>query len=99
MSTLHSYLGNKRDIEQSPDRNSHDILKVEREVNIRNRHNQVLHLTKTQENATQESQEVSHYQAGDHKAARNRQDSITKTNMKHRSTKEAPYNGQQKKNI
>ena len=34
---------------------------------------------------TQESQEVSPFQIGarDHKAARNRQDSITKTNMKH----------------
>ena len=33
---------------------------------------------------TQESQEVSPFPAGDHKAARNRQDSITKTNMTHK---------------
>ena len=33
---------------------------------------------------TQEIQEVSPFPAGDHKAARNRQDSITKTNTKHK---------------
>ena len=59
---------------------------------IRKRYRHVPHLTrdtftpygkvtKTQENKTQESQEVSSFQAGDHKAARNSQDSITKTNM------------------
>ena len=46
---------------------------------------------------TQESQEVSPFPAGDHKAAMNRQDSMT--DMKHKyqkgSTKEAPpCNGQ-----
>ena len=38
----------------------------------------------TQENNTQKSQEASPLPAGDHKAARKRQDSITKTNMKHK---------------
>ena len=33
---------------------------------------------------TQESQEVSPFSAGDHKAARNRQDSIIKSNVKHK---------------
>ena len=40
-------------------------------------------MKKTQENHTQESEEVSPFPAGDHKAAKNRQDSIIKTNMKH----------------
>ena len=57
-------------------------------------------VTKTQENTTLESQYVSPFPAGDHKAAMNRQDSITKTNMKHnqqkRSKKEVPpWNCQQ----
>ena len=34
----------------------------------------------TRNHHTQESQEVNHFPAGDQKAARNRQDSITKTN-------------------
>ena len=37
----------------------------------------------TQKNHTQESQGVSSFPACDHKAAKNRQDSIIKTNMKH----------------
>ena len=37
--------------------------------------------THTRKHNTQESQGVSPFPAGDHKAARNRQDSITKTNM------------------
>ena len=46
-----------------------------------------------------DSQEVSLFQAGDHKATSNRHDSTAHTNMKHnqqkRSTKEAPpWNGQ-----
>ena len=36
---------------------------------------------------TQASQEVSSFPAGDQKAARNRQDRITKTNMKHKYQK------------
>ena len=35
----------------------------------------------TRKHDTQESKEVSPFPAGDHKAARNRQDSIIKTNM------------------
>ena len=38
-------------------------------------------------NKTQKSKEVSPFPAGDHKAARNRQDSITKTNMTHKKQK------------
>ena len=41
-------------------------------------------VAKTRKHNTQESQEVSPYPAGDHKAARNRQDSKTKTNMKNK---------------
>ena len=37
----------------------------------------------TRKHNTQESQEVSLFPAGDHKAAMIRQDSISKTNMKH----------------
>ena len=40
-------------------------------------------VTKTQGNI-QESQEVSPFPAGDHKAARNRHDSKIKTNVKHK---------------
>ena len=53
-------------------------------------YNQVPHLTQTpygkvtRKNPTHESQGVSPFPAGDHKAARNRLDSIIKTNMKHR---------------
>ena len=52
------------------------------------RYNQVPHLTRdtiwegdknTRKHHTNESQEVSPFPAGDHKAARNRQDNLTKT--------------------
>ena len=67
-------------------------LKVKKKAKRRNQYDQVPHLTwdniwesdKTQENITPESQEASLFPAGDDKAARNRQDSITKTNMKHK---------------
>ena len=53
---------------------------------IRNRYNQVPHLMgsykNTRKHHAQESQEVSSFPAGDHKIARNRQDSLTKRNMK-----------------
>ena len=66
------------------------IIKVERKAKIRNRYNQVQQLTRnniwesgknTSKHNTQESQEVSPFPAGDHKAARNRLYiySITKT--------------------
>ena len=55
-------------------------IKVERKAKIRNGYNQDAHLTqdtiwkndKTQNDNTQENQEVSHLTAGDHKAAMNR---------------------------
>ena len=59
---------------------------VKKKAKIRNRYNQVPHLTRdtiwesdknTRKHHTQESQEVSAYPAGDHKPARNRQDSMT----------------------
>ena len=60
---------------------------------MKNRYNQVPHLTqdtiwesgKNRNNHhTQESQEVSHFPAVDHKAARNNQDSKIMTNAKHK---------------
>ena len=44
---------------------------------------------KARKQHTREKQEVSPFLAGDHKAARNRQDSIIKTNKKHRYHKES----------
>ena len=71
---------------------------------LRNRYNQVPYLTKdttrenenTQKHHIQECQEVSPFQAGDHKAAINRQDSMTNTRIiKKGSIKEAlPWSGQ-----
>ena len=73
----------------------YNAAKVRKKAKIRNRYNQVPHRTRdtlleidknTRTYHTQESQEVSLIPAGDHKAARNRQDSITltKTNTKHK---------------
>ena len=68
-------------------------LEVKKKAKIRNRYNQVQHLTRdtiwesdknTRKHHTQESQEVSPFPAGDHKAARNRYDSIIKTNKQHK---------------
>ena len=59
------------------------LFKVKKKGKIRNRYNQVPHLTQdtiwesdkdTRKHHTRESQEVSPFPAGDHKAARNRQD-------------------------
>ena len=65
--------------------------KARKKAKIKNRHNQVPHLTQdmalesdkknTSIHHTQESQEVSAFPTGDHKAARNRHDSMAKTNM------------------
>ena len=61
--------------------------KVRKKANIRNRYIQVLQVTRdtiwesdknTRKHHTQENRGISPFQAGDHKAARNRQDSITK---------------------
>ena len=58
-----------------------------KKANFRNQYNQVLHLTQetiwecdknTRKHHIQESQEVCPFPAGDHKALRNRQDSMTK---------------------
>ena len=63
----------------------HCFLKVKMKAKIRNRYNQLPHLTRdtiwesdrnTRKHHSQESQDVSPFPAGDHKAARNRQDSI-----------------------
>ena len=65
---------------------------LERKAKAMNRYNQVPDLTQdtilesnfntSKIDNTQDSQEVSTFPADDHKAARNRQDSITKTKMK-----------------
>ena len=76
-------------------------IQVRKVAKIRNRYNQVPHLTqdttwggdkKAQENATNKSQEVSPFSASDHKAAMNRHESIKNTRQKeHKSpTKEVP---------
>ena len=82
-------------------------LKVSKGAKIRNRYNQVPHLTpvpgyqwesdKLTADTTNESQEVSPFPAGDHKAHTNTpRHSKHKTEQKHkRSTKEVPpWNGQ-----
>ena len=65
-------------------------VKVRKAAKIRNRYNQVPHLTqdttwesdKTHLNTTHKSQEVSPFQAGDHKAAMDRRESMT--NARHK---------------
>ena len=74
--------------------------KVRKKAKIRNPYNQIPNLTQdtiwesdknTRKHHMHESQVVSPFPAGDHKAARYRQDSLTgNTNYKKRSTKEAP---------
>ena len=78
------------------------LLKVSKGTKIRNRYNQVPHLTQDDKltvDTTNEGQEVSPFPAGDHKAHINRRaqrHSKHKTEQKHkRSTKEVPpWNGQ-----
>ena len=74
-------------------------FKVRKTVEIRNRYNLVAHLTQdikresdksTIKYHTQDRQEVSHFPAGDHKAAMNKQQSMTNTNINNK-------NDQQKK--
>ena len=83
----------------------HLDLKVRKNANIRNPYNQIPHLSQdtiwksdknTINHPIQESQEVSSFPAGDHKATRNRQEIMTRnTNSKKGSSKEAPpWNGQ-----
>ena len=80
--------------------------KVSKGAKIRNRYNQVPHLTQgtngkvtnSQLDTTNESQEVSPFPAGDHKAhinSRTQRHSKHKTEQKHkRSTEVPPSNGQ-----
>ena len=67
------------------------VFKVSKKANIRNRYNQVLQLTQdtiwgsdknTRKHHIQESKEVSPFPAGDHKAAINRQETMTNTEHK-----------------
>ena len=69
------------------------MVNVKRKVKIRTRYNRVAHLApdtiwesdkNTRKHNTQESQEASPFPADDHKAERNSQDSITKTNTPHK---------------
>ena len=64
--------------------------KVRKKKKIRNRYNQVPHLTQdtvwesdknVRKHHIQGSQEISPFPAGDHKAARHRQDNMVKTNI------------------
>ena len=84
-----------------------ETIKVSKGANIRNRYNQVPHLTQdtngkvtnSQLDTTNEGQDVSPFPAGDHKAHINRHAqrySKHKTEKKHkRSTKDVPpWNGQ-----
>ena len=68
------------------------IYNAREKAKIMKRYNQVPHLTQstiwksdknTRKQHTEESQEVSHFTAGDYKAAWNRHDSMTKTHTKH----------------
>ena len=85
----------------------YNVYKVSRGAKMRSRYNQVPHptqdtngkVTNSQLDTTNESQEVSPFPAGDHKAQINRRaqrHSKHKTEQKHkRSTKEVPpWNGQ-----
>ena len=83
-----------------------DIVKVRKKAKIRNQYNQLPHLTQdttwendknTRKHHTKESQGVSPFPTGDHKAAMNRLDSLTDTKHEQQKgpTKEAlPWNGQ-----
>ena len=64
------------------------IVKVSKEAKIRNLYNQVLHLTQdttreSDKNTIKNHTQVSPFQAGDHKAAMNRQESMTNTKHKY----------------
>ena len=70
------------------------ILQSKEEAKTRKRYNQVPHLTqdtiwKHDKHITyKRAQEVSPFSVGDHKAARNRQDSMAKTKTKHKQQKD-----------
>ena len=70
-----------------------ELQKVRKKAKIRNGYNQVPHLTRdtiwktdknTRKQHTLDGEDVSPFIADDHKAARNRHDSITKANTKHK---------------
>ena len=72
-----------------------EVIKVSKEAKIRNRFNQVPHLTQdtiwesdknTIKHNIQENQDASHLPAGDSKAAMNRQESMTNTINKLKKT-------------
>ena len=75
------------------------ILKERKKVKIRNQYNQVPHLTQVTIYESDKTQDIITYRrakrsAGDHKAARHRQDNIVKQIQIKRSTKEVfcvPY--------
>ena len=67
-----------------------NLQQIKKNANISNRYNQAPFLTRgiirggdksTRKHHTQESSEASAFPAGDNKAAMNRQDNITKTNV------------------
>ena len=74
-------------------------IKVRKMAKIRKRYNQVPHLTqdttceinKDTINITNNSQEVSPFQAGDHKAAMNRRESMTNTRHKNTNDPQKKY--------
>ena len=76
------------------------FLKVSKKAKIRNRYNQVPHLTQdtiwesVKNTQKQESQEASPFPAGDHKAVMNRQESMTNINNKMIHKEAPPWNGQ-----
>ena len=78
---------------------------VRKAAKIRNRYNQVPHLTKdttwesdkTQLNITNKSQEVSPFPAGDHKAAMNRCESMKNKTTKKKKQQDINYTNAQQK--
>ena len=72
------------------------MVKIRKKAKIRNRYNPIPHLTQdtipesdknTRKHQIQENQEVSPFPAGDHKVARNRQDSMTDKYETHKAKK------------
>ena len=73
--------------------------KVRKKARIRNRYNQVLHLSqdtkwernKITKNITKKSQEVSPFPSGDHKAVKNRRESMTNTGINNTNNQQRKY--------
>ena len=76
--------------DESDDNDIHIIVKVRKTGRIRNRYNQVPHLSQDTKwesneitiNITNKGQEVSPFPSGDHKTAMNRRESMTNTRNK-----------------